>query len=139
MPFPFIDTSAAAASSSQVWEPFREYEWDVETQDFVVRDGQIKIVEGLPALKIWIYKTLLSQRGRYKAYTWNYGNDLDSLIGADLTRDVITSEAKRITEESLYVNKHIFNLKNFTAAMQDNQLTIKFTAETDSGDIEVSL
>jgi hypothetical protein len=139
MPFPFIDTNAATAGSAESWEPFREFEWDIVTQEFVIRNGQINVVEGAPAIKIWIYKTLLSQRGRYPAYTWNYGNDLDSLIGADLTRDVLTSEAKRITEEALYTNKHILNLKNFTATMKDNMLKITFVAVTDSGDIEVSI
>ena len=138
MPFSFIDGSSVARTNAVTLEPFREYEWDVTTREFVIRNGNISILTGVPALKIWIYKTLLSQRGRYQAYTWNYGNDLDSLVGAAMTRDVISSEAKRITEEALYTNAHIFNLKNFTAVLEDNQLKIDFVAETDAGDIEVS-
>lgn len=139
MPFSFIDGSSATKATAVTLEPFREFEWDIETHEFVIRDGQVCILEGAPALKIWIYKTLLSQRGRYQAYTWNYGNDLDSLVGAAMTRDVISSEAKRITEEALYTNKHILNLKDFTAVLEDNQLNITFVAVTDSGDIEVNL
>lgn len=139
MPFSFIDGSSASQAAIVTLEPFREYEWDLETHEFVVRNGSINILTGAPALKIWIYKTLLSQRGRYQAYTWNYGNDLDSLVGSAMTRDIISSEAKRITEEALYTNAHIFNLKNFTAVLEDNQLNITFVAETDAGDIEVSI
>lgn len=139
MPFSFIDGSSATQATAVTLEPFQEYEWDVTTREFVIRNGNINILTSAPALKIWIYKTLLSQRGRYQAYTWNYGNDLDALVGAAMTRDVLSSEAKRITEEALYTNAHIFNLKNFTAKMEDNTLEIAFVAETDAGDIEVSL
>ena len=137
MPFAFIDGGSGSQQVTSILSPFREFEWDIETHEFVIRNGQVCILEGAPALKIWIYKTLLSQRGRYQAYTWNYGNDLDSLVGAAMTRDVISSEAKRITEEALYTNKHILNLKDFTAVLEDNQLKITFVAVTDSGDIEV--
>ena len=139
MPFSFIDGSSGSRQVATTLSPFREFEWDIETHEFVIRNGQVCILEGAPALKIWIYKTLLSQRGRYQAYTWNYGNDLDSLVGAAMTRDVISSEAKRITEEALYTNKHILNLKDFTAVLEDNQLKITFVAVTDSGDIEVGI
>ena len=139
MPFVFIDGSSDSSIAATTIEPFREYEWDLVTHEFIIRDGKINIIEGIPALKIWIYKTLLSQRGRYQAYTWNYGNDLDSLIGAAMTRDVVSSEAKRITEEALYMNKHIFNLKNFQVILIDNTMEINFVAETDAGEIEVSI
>lgn len=139
MPFLFIDTGTTATTTTTTqWQPFREYEWNIETHDFILRDGRIHIVEGIPALKIWIYKTLLTQRGRYHAYTWDYGNDLETLIGSALTRSVIVSEAKRITEEALYTNQHIHNLKNFNAWMEDNTMKIEFIAVTDSGDIEVN-
>lgn len=139
MPFAFIDGGNGSQQVTTTLSPFREFEWDIETHEFVIRNGQVCILEGAPALKIWICKTLLSQRGRYQAYTWNYGNDLDSLVGAAMTRDVISSEAKRITEEALYTNKHILNLKDFTAVLEDNQLKITFVAVTDSGDIEVGI
>lgn len=139
MAFPFIDGLTPAEQVVTVWQPFREYEWDLVTHEFIIRDGQINILEGAPAIKIWIYKTLLTQRARYKAYTWDYGNDLETIIGSAMVREVITSEAKRITEEALYMNEHIFNLKNFTAWLEDNLLRIEFIAVTDSGEIEVSI
>ena len=139
MAFSFID----GITSDQIvaaWQPFREYEWSLDTNEFVITNGQVSILEGAPALKIWIYKTLLTQRGRYRAYTWDYGNDLDSLILAGGTvRDVLVSEARRITEEALLMNEHIRSLKNFTAWLDDSVLHIEFTAVTDSGEIEVGI
>ena len=138
MSFLFIDGSSSVDPQiEEQWQPFCEYEWDLDTHEFVIRDGQIRILEGIPALKIWIYKTLLTQRGRYRAYTWDYGNDLDTLIGISMVGEVVTSEAKRITEEAIYVNKHILNLRNFTAWLDDNTLHIEFIAVTDSGEVEV--
>lgn len=139
MAFSFIDgiTSDQLAAP---WQPFREYEWSLETNDFVITSGQVKVLEGAPALKIWIYKTLLTQRGRYRAYTWDYGNDLDSLIASSgMVRDVLVSEARRITEEALLMNTHISDLENFNAWLDDSVLHIHFTAVTDSGKIEVEL
>ena len=135
MPFEFIDGITPA---QEIWQPFREYAWDLEKHDFVVKNGKIAVLEGIPALKIWIYKTLLTQRGRYRAYTWDYGNDLDSLIAStSMVRDVLVSEAKRITEEALLMNERIQSLKNFEAWLSDSMLHIRFIAVTDSGEIEV--
>lgn len=140
MPFVFIDEIRnAEQTSTSSLDDFKEYEWDIETHDFVVRDGKINIVKGKDALKIWIYKTLLTQRARYKAYSWDYGNDLDSLVGLNLKREVISSEAKRITQEALLMNEHIKSLKDFKASLSESVLTISFTAETDAGEIEVSI
>lgn len=140
MPFVFIDEiRTAQATSTTSLEDFKEYEWDIQTHDFVVRDGKINIVKGKDALKIWIYKTLLTQRARYKAYTWDYGNDLDGLVGLNLKKEIISSEAKRITQEALCMNEHITGLTNFTASLSESVLTISFTAKTDAGEIEVSI
>ena len=137
--FPFGGSGSEIVVTASPWQAFREYDWSLVTQDFIITDGQIKVLEGLPALKIWIYKTLLTQRGRYDAYTWDYGNDIESLIGSDLVREVLASEAKRITEEALYTNEHILSLKNFTAWLEDNTMHIEFIAVTDSGEIEVQI
>ena len=137
MPFTFIDN--VLINQKTPLQPFKEFEWDLLTHDYVVTDGQIHILEGKPALKIWIYKTLLTQRARYKAYTWDYGNDLDTLIGINLVRDILVSEAKRITEEALLMNKHIFALKEFKAWMDGADLHIEFIAVTTVGELEISI
>ena len=140
MPFVFIDeVRTAQTTNTSAADSFREYEWDIVTHDYVVRNGKINIVQGKEALKIWIYKTLLTERAHYRGYTWDYGNDFKTIIGLNLKRDVISSEVKRITQEALYMNDHIKNLKNFTASLSDAVLTISFTAETDAGEIEVSI
>ena len=135
MPFSFIDTYQQAVAATV---PQREFEWDVDTREFVITNGRVRIVQGKPALKIWIYKALLTQRASYRAYTWNYGTDLDTLTSVNQdVREVLVSEAKRITEEALLINKHILALDNFNATMGDG-LFIEFTARTDAGDIQIS-
>ena len=54
----------------------REYEIDYET-------GQMtgKIVEGLEAIKVWIWLVLKIPRYRYLLFSWDYGNEYDALVG----------------------------------------------------------
>ena len=53
----------------------REYKYDFVERKIALVNGSPQWVEGLEAIKIWIYKTLRTQRGYYMAYTFNYGQD----------------------------------------------------------------
>lgn len=117
----------------------REYEFDVNTGLIVVRNGSINIVEGLEAIKTWIYKCLMTQRNRYDAYTSNYGQEYEELIGSGLSQDAISSEAKRMTEEALKVNPHISSITNFTVSFFDNVMQLDFIAVTDYGNIKIHI
>lgn len=145
--FPFIDITANDTAVTP-WVAPKEFDWDYTTGKFILTNGCISIVEGLPALKIWIYKCLMTKRGRYDAYSWDYGTDLESLIGLGLTREAIISEAKRMIKEALFINEHIQDLINFSITfgssdngghviVRDDTLLINFTAVTDCGNIDI--
>ncbi|MBE6022763.1 MAG: DUF2634 domain-containing protein [Cellulosilyticum sp.] len=55
---------------------YKEYEFDFGNNTLTG-----KILEGKAALKMWIYKALLTSRYTYPIYSWDYGQDLDELIG----------------------------------------------------------
>ena len=50
----------------------KEFEIDFAT-------GQLtgRIVEGLDAIKVWIWLALQTPRYRYPIYTWDYGNEFE--------------------------------------------------------------
>lgn len=137
MPFPFIDIEPVMEQQQESWEPFREFEWDFNKNTYIIRNGNINMLEGTEALKIWIYKCISTVRGRYDAYTWDFGTDLESLISAGLPREVIKSETKRMIKEALLVNKHIIDCYDFVINFIDDKMKVNFTANTVYGEIEI--
>lgn len=109
----------------------KEYEIDFKT-------GQLTgmTVEGLEAIKIWIWITLQTPRYRHYIYSWDYGNEFEDLIGQGYTPEYIEAEAKRMTEDCLLINKNIQSISGFSVGMEGNELTVSFTANTLYGKIE---
>lgn len=109
----------------------KEYGIDFKT-------GQLTggIVEGKEAIKVWIWLALQTPRYRYYIYTWDYGNELEDLIGQGYTDEYIEAEAQRMTEDCLLINEHIQGITEFHADRTGGTLTITFTANTIYGDIE---
>mgnify|MGYP000966050863 CR=1 FL=1 len=128
-----IDQSVSATSTIP-----KEYAWDFENNDFLLKDGKFQIVTGKEALKIWIWKALHTTRLTYSIYSDNYGHDLDSIVGQGLSSALIASEAKRLVEKCLSVNPHITGIENFISNSEDDKLIVSFTAITDQGGVEYS-
>ena len=112
----------------------REYGIDFETGEL---NG--KIVEGLDAIKVWIYIALRVPRYRYVAYSWDYGCELDDLIGNTSDTDYITAEVPRIIEECLMQNKYIKSVNDFDVTIIDENITCSFTVQTDFGEVRTSV
>ena len=55
---------------------YKDFYFDETTGTFT---GQV--VEGVSALKGWIYFALRIARYRYPIYSWKYGSELETLIG----------------------------------------------------------
>lgn len=110
----------------------KEYEIDFKT-------GQLtgRIVEGLEAIKVWIWLTLQTARYRYYIYSWDYGNEFEDLIGQGYTEEYIEAEAHRMTEDCLLVNENIQSISDFAVNMEKEKLKISFTAHTIYGNIEI--
>jgi len=111
----------------------KEYEVDFKT-------GQLtgRVVEGLEAIKIWIWFTLQTVRYRYYVYSWDYGNEFEDLIGQGYTEEYIEAEAQRMTEDCLLVNEHIQSISEFSISMEKGKLQVSFTANTIYGEININ-
>lgn len=131
-PFDLEDEEVEVTENEE--KPYKEYEIDYTT-------GQLtgRIVEGLEAVKAWIYLALNTDRYHFQQYTWDYGHELSTLIGTTTDAEYITMEAKRLVEECLYQNEHIMDITDFTATIENDKLSMKFTVETDYGEVEMSV
>ena len=128
--FPAYIENSTSIKKKKIKVP-KEYEIDFET-------GQLtgKIVEGLEAIKIWIWLALQTPRYRYYIYSWNYGNEFEDLIGHGNTEEYIETEAHRLTEDCLLINENINSITDFKIKIENEQLTISFTANTIYGAIQ---
>lgn len=141
-PFPFINGILEEASGTVIDQTaqadlpiWREYAWDFSTNDFVLVDGNPVQLEGLPALEIWIYKTLRTERFRYLAYSWNYGHELDNLLGQRSAPD--KTEAERYVREALN-SPYILSFSDFDIDQSEDVLKISFTANTVYGEVRIN-
>lgn len=129
----FLDVEIQeAAAVAVVQEVPREYGIDFTT-------GQLtgKIVEGLEAIKVWIWNCLKTERYRYAIYSWQYGVEYEQYIGETITDEYLQSDCQVETEEALMVNPYITGVSDFNATLTGSLLKIVFTAETTLGDMEV--
>lgn len=128
--FPFMSEQVESKNN----DIYKEYEFDVNT-------GQLtgKILEGKAAIKMWIYKALLTNRYIYPIYSWDYGQDLEELIGQGYETDFIKSEVERRVQECLIINEHIKGCHNFNINLINDKLQISFTVNTTFGEVAINV
>jgi hypothetical protein len=129
----YIEDDEAIEEYEQETTTPKEYEIDFKT-------GQLtgNTVEGLEAIKVWIWLVLQTPRYRYYVYSWDYGNEFEDLIGQGYTEEYIEAEAQRMTEDCLLVNENIQSISDFSISMENDTLTVTFTVNTMYGDIEIN-
>lgn len=132
--FPFDIEDEDVEVEEKEEEVYKEYEIDWET-------GQLtgRIVEGLEAVKVWIYLALQTERYVFEQFTWDYGNELSTLIGTSNNQEYLQMEVKRMVKDCLSVNEHITDIDNFQCEVEDEKITITFTAVTDYGEVDINV
>lgn len=92
---------------------FKEISINFSTGEPILKNKEFIILNGIEALKVWIWKTLKTERNKYLIYSGSYGNDLVENIGQ--IYDKTTKDALMINEikECLLVNPYITNIYNF--------------------------
>ncbi|WP_294064621.1 DUF2634 domain-containing protein [uncultured Fusobacterium sp.] len=117
---------------------FKEIAIDFETGEPLIKENEFIILEGKEALKVWVWKTLKTDRNRYLIHSESYGNDLSDNIGQ--IYDKIVKDALMINEikECLLVNPYITNVYNFdiTTLEEGRHPVISFYVDTIYGVVE---
>ena len=140
--FPFIDVGTETVNEENASDELpviKEYAWDFDNNDFLLKDGRFQIVEGNEAIKIWIWKALHSQRYRYPAYSWDYGHELEELIGQGLSEEAAKSESERYINEALLVNEYITNVSITDISIDGSKISINFTVTTIYGEVSMNV
>lgn len=119
---------------NEVYDLPLEYGIDFDT-------GQLtgKIVEGVEAVKVWIWLCLHTARYRFAIHDWDYGVDFEEYIGQTLDQEYVDTDIKKEVEDAMYVNPWITDVTNWQSSMDEkhDKLHLVFTAVTDFGETEV--
>lgn len=135
--FPFISASASAATTSTDLPIPKEYAWDFENDCLKVIDGKLTTVTETEAIKIWAMKVLRIPRYRYLAYSWNYGNELESLIGQGLSKEIAQSQTVSLVRDALLVNPYIQDIQDVSMDMENAVLKVNCTLITPYGEVKM--
>ena len=134
--FPFVTYKEDIVKNNS-FPLYREIAWDFKRDVPILENGDLKIVEGNEAIKVWVYKALLVPRYNYSIYSWNYGSELMDLIGKAYTPQLTKSEAKRYIEEALKINPYILDVNVIDTDFKDSVLSANVKITTIYGESEV--
>lgn len=108
----------------------KEVAIDFNTGETIIENGDFVIVTGNEAIKVWCYYALKIAKGKFLAFTNNYGNRIEEqLIGKQYDTDVY-NKAKRIVEECLLVNPYIKKVNNLDVSHNDDDISLEIEITT---------
>jgi len=93
-------------------------------------------VDGLEALKQAIYKVLNTERYEYPIYSFNYGIELENLIGKDPI--YVQIELKRRIRECLLRDDRITEVDNFKFEVNGDEIKCTFDVHSIFGNFTAS-
>ena len=97
----------------------KEIAIDFSTGNPIIKNGDFVIVEKNEAIKVWCYYALKTAKGRFLAFTNNYGSELEEkIIGKQYNSDT-QKQVKRIVEDCLLINKYIKSIDNVAVSFDD--------------------
>lgn len=136
--FPFVEISDTEDEPIIDELPMAtEYAWDFEAEDFKRKNGKIYKVTGKEAVKVWLWKLFNVPRYRYLIYSWDYGSELDTLLGRGYTQNYINAEAKSYVREAIEYNlsDYVLNIIDLTVWFEHGKLYIDTIIETPYGEV----
>ena len=132
---PFVNARKQEIKTSNTLSIFQEYAWDFEHDCFIYENGKQKVVTGNEAIKVWIYKTLKTERWRYRAYENSYGVELEKFIGTHTNNNESAIDIERYVKEGLLVNPYIISIDEIVTTIENDKLFFKINLTTIYGQI----
>ena len=116
----FVDEVRAIEQNKNNTLPVaKEIAIDFSTGNPIIKNRDYVIVEKNEAIKVWCYYALKIAKGRFLAFTSNYGSELEEkIIGKQYNSDT-QKQVKRIVEDCLLVNKYIKSIDNVAVSFDD--------------------
>ena len=93
------------------------------------------MVDSVEAINQAIFLILSIERFDYKIYPYDYGVELEELIGK--RRSYIEADIRRRLDEALRQDDRILGTKDFSFSMDRENIEVTFTAVTIFGDVPI--
>lgn len=135
--FPMIQPEAV--NTETALPLYKEVDWDFERNIPIFKNGSPSIVSGMRAVLVWSWKALHVQRFRYDIYTWDYGNEIESLIGQPYTDELKKAEAIRYIRECLLVNPYITDVTDIVTTFANGKTNIQCKIITVYGEVNLDV
>ncbi len=117
---------------------YKEIAWDFEHNIPIYKNGSPKLFTGKEAVLVWAWKALDVQKYSYPIYSWNYGCQLESLIGQTVSEELKQSEAMRYVRQTLTENPYITDVKEVSVSFTNDVLSISCILNTRYGEVKVN-
>lgn len=137
--FPFIPTEISVTAESETLPLYTEVAWDFEKDKPIVENNTLKLVTENEAVKVWVYKTILTNRFEFFIYSWDYGCEVYSLLGKKFNRSLTEVEFKRQIKECLLVNPYISDVEVVTVTFDGGLFNATIKLKTLYGETEVAI
>ena len=113
------EVKAIEQNKSNTLPVAKEIAIDFSTGNPIIKNKDYVIVEKNEAIKVWCYYALKIAKGRFLAFTNNYGSELEEkIIGKQYNSDT-QKQVKRIVEDCLLVNKYIKSIDDIAVSFND--------------------
>ena len=93
------------------------------------------IIDDKKAIEQSILLALSTSRFKYLIFSWNYGEEINHLIGK--TKDLARAELPRLLRECLLIDDRISSIEDVVLTGVEEGLHVSFTAVTVHGDIPI--
>lgn len=110
-------------------EPSKAYRLNFDTGEM---NG---LIDGRDAVCQFVRKTLSTARYRYLAYNSAYGSELETLIGQDVSGELLQTEIPRLIKEALLYDDRVKDVKNFVVQRAGDRLYVSFSVDSVFGPI----
>lgn len=112
----------------------REFDIDFETG---LLTGEV--VTGVEALKVWAWLALKTARYRYLIYSWQYGSELETLIGSPYSEATTRDKVRTFIESALEPRQEITGISDYTCTFSGDTVTAAFKLDTIYGEEEMEI
>lgn len=114
-------------------EPLRTYKIDYEK-------GEItnEIINGLEAIKQFVYMALQTPRYVHPIYSTDYGSEIADLISdKEVTEEFKKMELQRLITEALIYDERITDVAEFNIERVNDSFRVSFKVHSDEGILDV--